>query len=114
MVWLALRPVLHTWSRRAFPAIERLKQIAGAHLSNAVSSQVFNNELAGGKGSCSGSVPVVDPSLQRGFWAVLPGGNLSVLGAYLQVCWLRGGAAAAACSCLIFSAQELVAGGGGV
>ena len=61
-----------------------------------------------------GSVPVVDPSLQRGFWAVLPGGNLSVLGAYLQVCWLRGGAAAAACSCLIFSAQELVAGAAGV
>ena len=31
MVWLALRPALYTWSRRAFTAIERLKQIAGAH-----------------------------------------------------------------------------------
>lgn len=51
-------------------------------VSRVIHWQVINNELIAG-GNC-GSQPVSDPSLQRGFWAVQPDGNLSFFGSYLQ------------------------------
>jgi len=76
---------------------------------------VLCNELAVGKGNCNSGAPVFHPSLQRGFWVELPGRNLSVLGADLQVCWFRFAAAAAMIHVrLIFMLQDLVAGHNGV
>jgi hypothetical protein len=55
---------------------------SASYLRMALHWQVINNELAAG-GLCQGTA-VDNPALQRGFWEVMPSGELSVVGAYLQ------------------------------